>query len=110
MLGYTVIGFADPPQVIDCSVTHIPNQSSQPVQIVAAMPGKSDAVHVIDATGRYIGIYAGSPGSEQIRGIVGGGSSCMFPVTLNVGERVSLRSMDATMISTGSLCLQFLSR
>lgn len=107
MNARSIVGFMDAPQVLDASVTNIPGNGSSPVQVVASMPNISLHVHFYDGMGQYVGIYRGAAGKESLVCIVGGGGSDQKPCNLSPGDRVSLRSMDASAITSGSLCLQF---
>lgn len=108
MNAQIVVGFMDAPHVLDASVTNIPGSGSSPVQIVALMTAVCLQVGFYDGIGKYVGIYRGAAGSESLVCVIGGGSEGQAPCRLSVGDRVSLRSMDASAITSGSLCLQFL--
>jgi hypothetical protein len=103
----TTVEFFDPPEVIDCSVTPIPGNSSPPMQVVAKLSKSSDHVHIHDSTGKFTGVYVGDVGQEKLVVIVGGGMPNRQRALFAAGSRISVRAYDPTPISRGSLLCQF---
>lgn len=103
-----ITGYMDTPEVLDASVTPIPGSGSSPLQVVSAMAIGCSKVSFYDGVGQYIGIYKGAAGSETLVCIIGGGGSNQSPCMISFNQRVSVRSMEAASITSGSLCLQFL--
>lgn len=100
----------DDPPVIDCAVTPIPANTGAFLQIVASLAAECHAVEVKDGIQtRFVGLYSGQLGSEVLQGIICGPGNTLVQVHFKTGERVSLRAMDATAITLGSLAIQFLS-
>lgn len=103
------IGYLDPPEILDMSVTNIPGSGSLPLQVVSDLGFKAGyAIQFQDTSGDQIGVYIGTSGNEVIRTIIGNGTSEIFPVVIPAHSRVSLRSMKSVAITNGQLTMIFL--
>ena len=98
----------DAPSVLDCSVTPIPRSSDPPLQVVASVPAFITEIQVCDGVGEYVGLYLGPPGQEVLRAVIGSGTLYTLPLVVQKGTRVSLRSMDDSEITRGTLCVCFI--
>jgi hypothetical protein len=103
-----VVDFIDTTPVLDTSSTNIPGSASNPVEIVASLAANVKKLKINDTTGFYIGVYTGAALSEVLQCIVGPGEDGTIDVSMSSAERVSLRAMAATAISSGELSIQFL--
>jgi hypothetical protein len=108
-LPYTAC-FFDSPQVLDCSVTSIPGSGSSTLQVVASTPDKICQLVISDAVGEYVGIYKGAVGQETLVAMVCSGSLYSVDCVIPKSSRISLRSMTAAALVTGTLCISFISR
>jgi hypothetical protein len=109
LLMVCVVDYFDPPVVLDAAVTAIPGSGSFPVQVVSSLAGDVCAVEVRDGIGtEFIGVYRGAPGSEVLVCVVGGPGNSKIEARIPGASRVSLRSMNSTAITSGSLCVMFL--
>jgi hypothetical protein len=107
-VNYRIVDYIDTPEVLDTSVTPIPGSGSSPLQIVSNLYAQTSHLLVKDGIqDRFIGVYKGSPGSEILVCIIGVSADSELAVDLPAGTRVSLRSMDASPVNSGSLCIQF---
>lgn len=102
-----VIDFIDTTPVLDTSSTNITASGSNPVQVVATLAAAVKRIRVNDTTGEFIGVYTGAALSEVLQCIIGPGLDGDIDVQMSAGERVSLRNMANSAISTGKLCIQF---
>jgi hypothetical protein len=103
------IAFFDSPQVLDASITNIPANTSNPLQVVANLGTRASyAIDYIDGTGDFIGVYQGPVGQEVLKCIIGGGTTSRAWCVITSGSRVSLRSMTSTAITNGQLMCVFL--
>lgn len=106
--NFRIVCAFDPPQVLSCSVTNIPGSGSLPLQVVASLPDNINAYEVIDAVGKFIGLYAGAPGLEVLQFIIGGGANYgSLRHAIAKGTRISIRHMDVQTITKGSLVVHF---
>lgn len=104
-----VADYFDSPEVLDASVTPIPNALGAPIQVVASLAKTVYGLSVGDGISQYfIGLYKGPAGSESLVCVLGAGTLLNIPVFLPRGTRVSLRSMTSDVISSGVLCVLFL--
>lgn len=104
-MAYVIpIAFFDPPQVIDTSVTPIPANSSNPLQVIANT-GLNIGLGISfnDTTGTLIGVFIGSAGQESLACIIGNGLSGQAWGRIPPYSRVSLRSMSSSSITSGLL-------
>ena len=100
------IAFLDLPRVLNASVTNIPGMASAPLQVIADSGARAaHAIDFLDSSGDYIGVYTGSPGSEVLRCIIGGGTVNRAYVVIAAHSRVSLRSMITAPITSGNITL-----
>lgn len=100
------IAYIDPPQILETSVTPIPGSGSLPLQVIADVGQKYGvAVDYIDTTGDFIGVYQGAAGQEVLVCIIGNGLSDRAYGVITALQRVSLRSMTTTPITSGNLTL-----
>lgn len=98
------IAFFDPPQILTASVTPIPGSGSPPLQVIADSGLRSAvAIDYIDTTGDFIGVYIGAVGHETLLCIIGNGQNDRAWGVFAAHSRVSLRSMTASAITSGTL-------
>lgn len=98
------IAFFDPPQILNASVTHIPGSASLPLQVIADSGTRSAvAIDFMDTTGDMIGVYLGASGQEVLLCIIGNGLNSRAWGVFPAHSRVSLRSMTASAITSGTL-------
>lgn len=98
------ICFFDSPQIVNCSVTPIPGSGSPPLQVILNSGTRSAvAIDYMDTTGDFIGVYLGQPGQETLLCIIGNGLTTRAWGVFAAQSRVSLRSMTASAITSGSL-------
>lgn len=98
------ICFFDAPEIINASVTPIPSSGSFPLQVIADSGTKSAvAIDYIDTTGDFIGVYLGLVGLEKLLCIIGNGQNSRAWGVFPAHSRVSLRSMTASSITSGTL-------
>lgn len=98
------IAFFDAPEIVNTSVTPIPGSGSSPLQVIANSGTRSAvAIDYIDTTGDFIGVYIGSSGHEQLLCIIGNGLTNRAWGVFPSNARVSLRSMTASAITSGTL-------
>lgn len=98
------IAFFDPPQILDCTVTPIPGVASLPLQVIADSSVRSAvAIDYIDTTGDFIGVFVGAIGQERLLCIIGNGLTSRAWAVFPAHSRVSLRSMKAAAITSGTL-------
>ena len=101
--------FIDTTPVLDSSSTNIPASASSPVEIVSSLASIIKKIRVNDTTGEFIGLYTGAAASEVLQCVIGPGMDGEIPVMMDGTSRVSLRNMANSTISTGKICIQFLS-
>lgn len=108
-LLYPAVWF-DSPKVLDCSIVinNIPGAASPPLEVIASAETLIYAVHTIESTNEFIGIYMGAAGQEVLRCIVGGSTPTVIDASFAKGSRISVRSMGTTAITSGSVCCQFM--
>ena len=92
-------------EVIDCGAVSLPTDSY--VEIVASLAASVHAIKVTDTTGRFIGLYTGASGSEELAIIIGMGENQYHGLKLLMNKRVSLKSLDGVAASEGKICIQF---
>lgn len=98
------VAFFDAPQIVNTSVTPIPGSGSSPLQVIADTGVRSGvAIDYMDTTGDFIGVYLGSIGNERLLCIIGNGLTTRAWGVFAAHSRVSLRSMTASAITSGSL-------
>lgn len=98
------IAFFDSPEIVNTGVTPIPGSGSPPLQVIADSGFKSAvAIDYIDTTGDFIGVYIGTIGNETLLCIIGNGQSSRAWAVFAAHSRVSLRSMTATPITSGTV-------
>lgn len=98
------IAFFDAPEIINCSVTPIPASTSLPLQVIHNSGLKSAvAIDYMDTTGDFIGVYLGIAGSERLLCIIGNGQTKRAWGVFPANSRVSLRSMTANPITSGTV-------
>jgi len=107
-VAFDVVDFLDTNPVLDTSTTNIPASSGSPLTAVASLAAAVKKIKTQDTTGFYIGIYTGAAASEVLQLVSGPGEDGIIDVAMAAGERVSLRHMKNTAISTGEYCLQFI--
>lgn len=96
--------FFDPPEIITMSVTPIPGSGSSPLQVIADSGFKSAvAIDYLDTSGDFIGVYLGASGHEILLCIIGNGQTDRAWGVFPAHSRVSLRSMTASSITSGTL-------
>jgi len=101
-----VVDMLDTP-LLDVSSTNIPGSASNPVEIVATLADDVTEMEVVEDIGEFIGVYTGAVASETLKTILplGGGR---VKLNLASGERISLRSMTTTAITSGNFAINFL--
>jgi hypothetical protein len=107
MLDLRLAFTGDAPALHDCADVPIPGSGSAPLQVVGAIPAACRKVKKIvctNTTGKLIGLYVGGVGSETYIGLADGERS----VQLSPGQRVSVRSMDTSAVTSGNLMLEFM--
>lgn len=102
-----VIDLLDTNPVLDTSGTNIPASASNPLQVVATLAANVKKIRVNDTTGKFIGVYTGAALSEVLQAVIGPGLDGDIEVKMSSGERVSLRHMSNSVISSGELLIQF---
>lgn len=105
--GQDVVDFMDAP-LLDTSSTNIPASASNPVQVVASLAANVKKIKVSDTTGFYVGVYSGAALSEVLQCISGPGEDGIIDVTLSSGDRISLRAMQNSAITSGLYVVQFI--
>ena len=102
-----VVDQIDTTPLLDVSSTNIPASASLPVEIVASLAENVTELEVIDDIGEYIGLYTGAASSEVLQTILplGGGR---VKVQLSQSDRVSLRHMKNTAITSDFIAINFL--
>lgn len=85
--------------------TAIPKSSDPPLQIVAALGAGVTHVMCVDGVGKFIGLYKGPVGSEELAAIIAGGYVYMVPVNIKPGTRLSVRSLEDDPISIADRCI-----
>lgn len=103
-----VVGFLDPPEMFDATVTNIPSKLSSPLQIVAALRKTACRMKIHNGMGEeFVGFYKGAVGSEVLFASTGLNGVSEVDVHLPRGTRVSIRSM-GDLVDDGSLIVEFL--
>lgn len=102
-----VVDFMDTPVRVTSS-NNIAASGSSPTEVVASLAANVSAIQVFDTTGNYIGIYTGAAASEVLQAVAGPGMDGVIEVAMASGQRVSVRNMANTTISTGSFSINFL--
>lgn len=96
--------------VLDTASTSLNGSAGAFVEVVAALADEAESLKVCDQTGRHVGIYTGSPGNEVLIYIVNPGEQGDVHIGVTGGSRVSMRSMEASSVSKGKICVQFFAR
>lgn len=106
--NFKVVCNFDAPEVLACATTPIPGSGDPPLQVVASLADHVNSYIIIDAIGKFIGLYTGAIGNEVLQFLIGGGTNTdgLFHA-LPRGARISLRHMGPTAITKGSLVIQF---
>ncbi|MBR9701032.1 hypothetical protein GOV11_04160 [Candidatus Woesearchaeota archaeon] len=103
-----VVDFIDTTPVLDTSSTNIPGSAGNPVEIIASLAANVSKLKINDTSGFFFGVYTGAALSEVLQCVVGPGEDGSIDVVMASAERVSLRAMAATAISSGEVCIQFI--
>lgn len=100
--------YFDSPFILDLSVTPIPGSGSSPLQVIASLPVNLGRVYVKDGvTGAFIGLYRGPIGFEKLACIVAGPGKTDEPAVFLKGDRISLRNMGPSTLTTGEFLVLF---
>lgn len=109
-LSYVVF-FMDAPISLSCAVTPIPGSGSPPLQVVARAAGDGYWMIVRDGIQtEYIEVLTGPAGFEERIAVIGGPGPSEIPARVMAYQRVSVRSLGASAIVAGSLCISFMSK
>lgn len=94
-------------ELLDISSTNIPASSSLPLEVVSSLAQAVRKVQTVEDIGAFIGIYTGAASSEVLVAVLplGGGE---VEVNIPAAERISLRAMENTAISSGKIAINFL--
>lgn len=104
-----VVDYFDSPEVLDAAVTSIPGSGGAFLQVVASLYLSCYRISIRDGIqDRLIGLYVGAPGSEALAYILGMDPGRNVDIYIPKGSRISLRSMGATAVSSGDLCILFM--
>jgi hypothetical protein len=105
--GLDVVDQIDTTPLLDTSSTNIPASASLPLEIVASSASDIKKLISVEDIGSFIGIYTGAASSEVLKAVLplGGGE---VELSISSGTRISLRAMENTAISLGSIALNFL--
>lgn len=103
-----VVGFMDNPfnGVLDTSTT--PLTTTSYTTIMANTQNTGYAIKSMDTIGKFVGLYQGQSGFEQLVTIIGVGDNDEFAVKIQKGTRLSLKSLNGGSIFSGKLCVQLL--
>ncbi len=107
-LNRDVVDLIDTTPVLDTASTTINGSAGAFVAIVASLAAAVREIRVNDTTGEFIGVYTGAAAAEVLQCVVGPGMDGIIPVQMSAAERVTLRNMATTSITTGKICIQFL--
>jgi hypothetical protein len=95
--------------VIDTASDTIEGNSGTYLTIVASLNADVTKIRVADTTGRFIGLYSDPTGTPVLEAIINPGLDDYIEVSLTSGDELGVRAIDnATDITVGELCLQFL--
>ena len=108
LLSLEVIDFTDVSVGVVINAAATPITTSVHLEVVASLADTVHAIKVMDTIGRYIGLYSGASGSEELRCVLGLGENQPLGIHLNKGDRISLMSLDGSTADEGKLCVQFL--
>lgn len=106
-LRANTVFFEDGSPIMDTAVTPIPGSASPPLEIIAASIADVLKMQFIEDIGEYYGIYIGPAGFENLAVIapLGGGT---VNVIVPGGNRISIRSLTTSAISSGKLAINFI--
>lgn len=102
-----VVDFIDTTPILDTSITNIPASGSAPVTIVANLAATTKRLRAADTTGAFIGVYSDPAGTPVLEFIINPGMDNETDFAASGGTVLGLRSMTASAISSGLVCIQF---
>lgn len=100
-----VVDLCDTPLV---DATTINGSAGAFTQVVASLAADVKKIQIADTSGSFIGVYTGPASSEALKFIFGPGSDSTIDVNIPSGTRISLRSMEASAPTSGSIVLNFI--
>lgn len=95
--------------LLDASNTNIPARgATPPVEIVASLAARARKIQVFQDFGFRCGLYAGAASAETLIAVLPLTPDFTVEVDIPAGTRLSLKSLEDSLINVGSIAINFL--